>query len=92
MRNHCRWYLQKTEKLSVTTVVRRYALARTFLKDAVRRKLIDSNPFDGVGKGSTANPERQRFIDRTTITKVIDACPNAEWRTLVALRRSESAI
>ena len=82
-----RRYLQKTEKLSAATVVRRCALARTFIKDAVRRKLIDSNPFDGVGKGSTANPERQRFIDRATITKVIDACPNAEWRTLVALSR-----
>lgn len=79
--------LQKTEKLSAATVVRRCALARTFFKDAVRRKLIDSNPFDGVGKGSTANPERQRFIDRATIEKVIDACPSTEWKTLVALSR-----
>ncbi len=79
--------LQKVEKLSAATVVRRCTLARTFFKDAVRRKLIDSNPFDGVGKGSTANPDRQRFIDRATITKVIDACPNAEWRLLVALSR-----
>ena len=79
--------LQKVEKLSAATVVRRCTLARTFFKDAVRRKLIDSNPFDGVGKGSTANPERQRFIDRATIAKVIDACPNAEWRLLVALSR-----
>ena len=82
-----RRHLQKVEKLASATVVRRCALARTFLKDAVRRKLIDSNPFDGVGKGSTANPERQRFIDRATIAKVIDACPNAEWRLLVALSR-----
>ena len=40
-----------------------------------------------MGKGSTANPDRQRFIDQATIAKVIDACPNAEWRTLVALSR-----
>ena len=82
-----RRHLQKTEKLSAATVVRRCALARTFIKDAVRRKLIDSNPFDGVGRGSTANPDRQRFIDQATIAKVIDACPNAEWRLLVALSR-----
>ena len=62
-------------------------MARTFFKDAIRRKLIDSNPFEGVGRGSTANPERQRFIDQATIAKVIDACPNAEWRLLVALSR-----
>jgi integrase len=82
-----RRYLAKTEKLADATVVRRCTLARTFFKDAVRRKLINSNPFDGVGKGSTANPDRQRFIDRETISKVIDACPNAEWRLLVALSR-----
>ena len=82
-----RRHLQKTEKLSAATVVRRCTLARTFFKDAIRRKLIDSNPFEGVGKGSTANPERQRFIDQATIAKVIDACPNAEWRLLVALSR-----
>ena len=82
-----RRHLQKTEKLSAATVVRRCALARTFIKDAVRRKLIDANPFEGVGKGSTANPARQRFIDRATIEKVIDSCPNAEWRALVALSR-----
>ena len=82
-----RRHLQKTEKLSAATVVRRCTLARTFFKDAIRRKLIETNPFDGVGKGSTANPERQRFIDQATIAKVIDACPNAEWRLLVALSR-----
>ena len=49
--------------------------------------MIDSNPFEVVGKGSTANPYGQRFIDRATIEKVIDACPNAEWRLLVALSR-----
>ena len=79
--------LQKVEKLSAATVVRRCTLARTFFKDAIRRKLIEAHSFDGVGKGSTANPERQRFIDRAMITKVIDACPNAEWRLLVALSR-----
>lgn len=82
-----RRHLQKIEKLSAATVVRRCTLARTFFKDAIRRKLIDSNPFEGVGKGSTANPDRQRFIDQATIGKVIDACPNAEWRLLVALSR-----
>ena len=73
-----RRHFQKTEKLSAATVVRRCTLARTFFKEAIRRKLIESNPFDGVGKGSTANPDRQRCIDQATIAKVIDACPNAE--------------
>ena len=82
-----RRHLLNVEKLSAATVVRRCTLARTFFKDAIRRRLIDSNPFEGVGKGSTANPERQRFIDRETIAKVIAACPNIQWKLLVALSR-----
>ena len=51
-----RRHLQKDEKLSAETVVRRCTLAKTFFKDAIRRKLVETNPFDVVGKGSTVNP------------------------------------
>lgn len=78
---------QKRKALSAATVARRCSLARTFFKDAVRRKLLAENPFDDVVGGPSHNPERQHFIDRDTITKAIDACPNAEWRLLVALSR-----
>ncbi len=81
-----RWLIT-SEKLSPATVARRCGLCRTFLRDAVRRRLIDTNPFEGVGGGPKSNPERSRFIDRATIAKVLDACPNAEWRCLVALSR-----
>lgn len=78
----------KRRALSAATVARRCSLARTFFRDAVRRKLIESNPFDDVAKkGVKANPERQQFVDHATIAKVIDACPNAEWRLLVTLSR-----
>ena len=78
---------QKRRALSEATVARRCGLAQTFFKDAVRRKLIDANPFADIESGNKANPERQHFIDRDTIAKVFDACPNAEWRLLVALSR-----
>ncbi len=81
-----RW-LVTSEKLAPATVARRCSLARTFFRDAVRRRLIESNPFEGVGGGPKNNPERSRFIDKETVAKVIDACPNAEWRCLVALSR-----
>ena len=81
-----RW-ISTTEKLSPSTVARRCSLARTYFRDALRRRLIDGNPFADIGGGPKSNPERQRFIDRTTISKVIEACPNAAWRALVALSR-----
>jgi integrase len=81
-----RW-LQVNEKLSAATVARRCGLAQQFFRDAVRRRLISANPFEGMKRGTNHNPERQRFITAGTIAKVIDACPNAEWRALVALSR-----
>ncbi|MBI1348714.1 tyrosine-type recombinase/integrase [bacterium] len=75
------------EKLSPATVARRCSLARTFFRDALRRRLIACNPFEGVGGGPKNNPERSRFIDRSTIQTVIDSCPSVEWRCLVALSR-----
>ena len=77
----------KKTTLAAATVARRCSLARTFFRDAVRQKLIDANPFDDVVGGPSHNPDRQRFIVRATINKVLDACPNAEWRLLVALSR-----
>ncbi len=77
----------KKKALAAATVARRCSLARTFFKDAVRRKLIAENPFDDVVGGPSHNSARQRIIDQDTIAKVIDACPNAEWRLLVALSR-----
>lgn len=78
---------RQKKPLAAATVARRCSLARTFFRGAVRRKLIDANPFEDIGGGSKANPERSRFIDKEAIYKVIDACPNAEWRLLVALSR-----
>lgn len=77
----------KRKALSAATVARRCSLARTFFKDAVRRKLIGENPFDDVVGGPSHNPDRQRFIDHETIAKVLDAAPSAEWRLLIAFSR-----
>ncbi|TXT35294.1 MAG: integrase family protein [Planctomycetota bacterium] len=72
--------------LSPVTVARRCGRAKQFFR-AVRRTLIPSNPFDDVCGGPKANAENAHFIEQATIAKVIDACPNAEWRLLVALSR-----
>ncbi len=75
------------DRLSAATVARRKSLARTFFQDAVDRELIAKNPFPQVKNGTKGNRERQRFIAAEIIEKVIDACPSAEWRLLVALSR-----
>ncbi|MDZ4686037.1 MAG: phage integrase SAM-like domain-containing protein [Planctomycetaceae bacterium] len=67
-------------KLAPATVCRRLSLAKSLFRAAVRHKLIAENPFADAKTATKSNPERQRFIDRETITKIIDTAPNAEWR------------
>lgn len=53
----------------------------------LRRKLIDENPFDGVKSAAVGIKDRQRFVTREETDKLLAACPNLHWRTIVALSR-----
>ncbi len=67
---------------------RKTGLAKQFFKAAIREGVYrGSNPFEGLPCNVRADKSRQAFIERETIEKVIDACPNAEWRLMVALAR-----
>ncbi len=61
--------------------------ARQFFKAAVRRRVIDRNPFEEVRCGSQANPSRKHFVKRETIEAVLAACPNHDWRLIFAFAR-----
>ena len=54
---------------------------------AVNRKLIPSNPFSDLKGIAGANRDRDYFVSLEEIDKVINACPDAEWRLIVALAR-----
>ena len=47
--------------------------ARQFFKSACRKRLTETNPFSEVRGGSEQNAERQHFITRATIEKVLEA-------------------
>jgi len=74
----------KGAKATVATFVKR---ARQFFNDAVERKLVDDNPFRKIKAGKDSNPERLRYIPLADIERVIEKCPNAEWRLLFAVAR-----
>jgi len=73
--------------LSPTTVSKRLQFARQFFKAAYRRKLIPSNPFADVASAAGATTDRQRFITREETGRLLEACPNVDWRVIVALCR-----
>ena len=54
---------------------------------AQRRKLLTDNPFADLVSAVRGNPSRLYFVTRDEAGKVLDACPDAEWRLLFALAR-----
>jgi len=80
--------LMLAKTIGENTLRRVCSHARQFFQAAVKRRLIASNPF-GEMKGMIpmANKAREYFVSRADAEKVLDACPNAQWRLVFALAR-----
>jgi integrase len=61
--------------------------ARQYFRAAVRKRLIDENPLADLPAPQQVNKSREHFVTQDVTAKVIGACPDAEWRLLVALSR-----
>jgi integrase len=82
------WRLHLLGKgLADNTVRRSCGLAKQLFSTAVRRRLIDTNPFTDLPASVRRNADRFYFVSREEATKVLTACPDAEWRLLFALAR-----
>ncbi len=81
-------YLQDSG-LAEATVRKMCGVARQMFKSAVRAGLILSNPFeaDGIRTAVRGNPKRMQFVSAADIERVLDACPDVCWRSIVALCR-----
>ncbi len=75
------------EKLAPTTVSKRLQFARQFFRAAMKRKLVSSNPFAAVASKATTKSDRQQFIPRDHVARLLEACPNIDWRVIVVLAR-----
>ncbi len=73
--------------LSDNTVRRRCGIAKQFLRAAMRQGLVASNPFADLKAAVQANRSREYFVSQQDAAKVLDACPDAQWRLLFALSR-----
>lgn len=78
---------EATDGLAPNTVRKRISDAKQFFQDAVDRDLLVKNPFAGLKGTVGGNRSRDFFVDRDISRRVIDACPDAEWRLLFALAR-----
>ncbi len=73
--------------LADNTARRRAGRARELFTWAIKRREIEANPFSVLKVATGGNPERQQYVSVEAINRVIDACPSAEWRLIVALSR-----
>lgn len=69
------------------TIRKRVAWAKQFLRAAIKARILTHNPFDGLAANTRPDRSRDCFIDRDTMAKLLDACPDAEWRGILALAR-----
>lgn len=76
------------QALADNTVRRRCAIAKQFFRAAVRQKLLAENPFgDMKGLSVQGNKSREFFVTRDMAARIIDACPDGQWRLIFALSR-----
>jgi len=79
------WLVSKGYALA--KVSKEVQIARMFFRQACKWKLIAENPFEGVRTGSQISPERKPYVTVETTLKLIQACPNDDWRCIIALAR-----
>ena len=78
------WAKAKFAEATAARIIKR---ARQFFAAAIRARILTENAFSGVKPGSMTNADRKFHVVRDVIDKVIQACPDREWRVIVALSR-----
>jgi integrase len=82
-----RWLIHLRGKYAEATAARTLKRARQFFTAAKRARLITDNPFEGIKPGSMKNAGRLFYVTADMAAKLIEACPDADWRAIVALCR-----
>lgn len=77
----------KDRTLAENTIRSVISVAKMFFHAAQRQGYITSNPFSREASNTRENRERSFYVKPDLARTVINACPNAQWRLLVALWR-----
>jgi len=78
---------ETTKQLAPATVAKRVRVAKALFRKAVRWGLIPASPFADLRAGSQSNPDRAFYVAPESIRAIMAACPDDEWRAIVALSR-----
>lgn len=81
------WLDSMRQRFKPATIATHVKRARQMFAYAVKAKRIAENPFVGLKVPQQVDKSREEFIDHATIARVIEAAPDAQWRTIIALSR-----
>ncbi|QDU56151.1 tyrosine-type recombinase/integrase [Aeoliella mucimassa] len=73
--------------LAENTVRKRTAVAKSLFNAAIDHELIEINPFAPLPATIVENRKRDYFVTPEQAAKVLEACPDQDWRTIFALCR-----
>ena len=82
-------YIRKLHGRLGTNTANKFArVTRQFFEAATKKRLITVNPFSDI-KGLSAwhKTDKFRFISREASFRILDACPDVEWKLIFALVR-----
>lgn len=82
-----RYQLHRQSSKAEATVSKDIKIAKTAFKYGVRAGKLTDNPFDGLKAGSDVNLDGQHIIPISDYGRLVDACPDSDWRTIIALGR-----
>jgi integrase len=76
----------KRKPLAESTTRKHCSIASKIFRYAMKKRMIDSNPFEAVPKANLATTKRAS-ISTDDALKVMEQLPNTEWKLLFALSR-----
>ena len=82
-----RFQLARIKERAEATASKDIKVCKTAFGYAVRIGWIQENPFKYLKTGSEVNPEGHFILPIEDYERMIDACPNSTWRTIIALGR-----
>lgn len=81
------WAIHLKANYAPATTGRTIRGARQLFKAACRADILTRNPFEDLKAGAPPDKDRQFFVTQDATRRVLEACPDGEWRLIVALGR-----
>jgi integrase len=82
--NWKKWLLNKYATETVQSTI---TSIRSAFDYVVKKKIVPENPLDNIRCIIKVNRSKDRVITPDEYVKLLDACPNNQWRVIIALSR-----